>query len=74
MATVTAEIGSGTDVSPRMRQFSIISDEPESAGGTDKGPTPYEILLAGLASCTAVTLRLYADHKGIPLRKERHLE
>ena len=68
MATVTAEIGSGTDVSLRMRQFSVISDEPESAGGTDMGPTPYEILLGGLASCTAVTLRLYADHKGIPLR------
>lgn len=38
-----------------------------SAGGTDAGPTPYEILLGSLAACTTITLRLYADHKGIAL-------
>lgn len=69
MATVTAELGSGTNVTVRARQFSWLSDEPQSAGGTDTGPTPYEILLGGLAACTAVTLRLYANHKGIPLHR-----
>jgi len=67
MATVTAELGSGADVTLRARQFSWVGDEPEAAGGTDTGPTPYEILLGGLAACTAVTLRLYANHKGIRL-------
>ena len=67
MATVTAELGSGTVVNLRARQFSLVSDEPESAGGTDTGPTPYEILLGSLAACTALTLRLYANHKGIRL-------
>lgn len=67
MATVTAELGSGTDVRIDMRQFSWAADEPESAGGTDTGPTPYEILLASLAACICVTLRVYANHKGIRL-------
>jgi len=67
MAAVTAELGKGTDVSIHARQFSWVGDEPASAGGTDTGPTPYEILLGGLATCIAVTLRLYANHKGIQL-------
>ena len=67
MAVVTAELGRGTDVTVHARQFSFLGDEPESAGGTDTGPTPYEILLGGLATCIAITLRLYANHKGIHL-------
>lgn len=67
MATVTAELGSGTVVNICARQFPSVSDEPAPAGGTDTGPTPYEILLSSLAACTALTLRLYADHKGIQL-------
>lgn len=67
MAIVTADLGRGTAVTIRARQFESLSDEPEAAGGTDTGPTPYEILLGGLAACIAVTLRLYADHKGIAL-------
>lgn len=67
MAWVTAELRKGTAVSLRARDFSWTGDEPRSAGGTDMGPTPYEILLGGLAACTAVTLRLYANHKGIEL-------
>ena len=67
MATVTATLDEGTKVHISARHFSWNGDEPTNAGGSDAGPTPYEILLGGLASCIAVTLRLYANHKGIQL-------
>jgi putative redox protein len=45
----------------------IYVDEPEEIGGTDEGMNPAALLLASLGSCTAITLRMYADRKGIVL-------
>jgi len=45
----------------------LTADEPVSVGGLDSGPAPYDFLLAGLGACTAMTMRLYAEHKGLAL-------
>ena len=49
----------------------LIADEPTGVGGLDSGLGPYELLLASLGACTAMTLRLYADRKHLSLKSVR---
>ena len=54
-----------TEVEAGSHRF--VLDEPESAGGTNAGPTPYDAVAAGLGGCTAMTLHFYAKREKIPL-------
>ncbi|GAB3981926.1 OsmC family protein [Spirosoma terrae] len=68
MATISARI----ERSPYETHLStdsqvIVADEPLDAGGQDRGMRPGELLAGSLASCTVITLRMYADRKGWPL-------
>ena len=54
--------GFTTDIAAR--QHTLTADEPEKVGGNDFGPTPYELVAAGLGACTAMTMQMYARRKG----------
>ena len=64
---VSARVERGFRTAIAARRHDIIADEPRDLGGTDEGMTPYELLLASLSSCMALTMRMYADRKAWPL-------
>jgi putative redox protein len=70
LVTVT-EAGSGTFTRQiTAGQHQLVADEPRPVGD-DAGPTPYDLVLAGLGACTSMTVRMYADRKGWPLEQVR---
>jgi putative redox protein len=56
--TLKHEIEFGSD------EHRLVADEPEETGGSDEGPSPQELLAASLASCSAITMEMYANRKG----------
>jgi uncharacterized OsmC-like protein/alpha-beta hydrolase superfamily lysophospholipase len=67
-AVIVRETGQGRfqqEVTVGPHRF--LADEPVDVGGLDSGPGPYDLVLAGLGACTAMTLRLYAERKALPL-------
>jgi putative redox protein len=61
-ATATQKAGFTHDV--KVRKHTMTADEPADHGGEDLGPSPQELLAASLASCTAITMEMYAKRKG----------
>ena len=67
---VLIEIGAtGYQAKVQAGKHQFLVDEPESMGGKNTGPTPENLILASLGSCTAITLRMYAERKELPLEK-----
>ncbi len=65
---VVAENGKGRyQQEVRVGQHVLLADEPESVGGADAGPAPFDFLMAALGACTSMTLRMYAERKGLAL-------
>jgi putative redox protein len=69
MAQARASIGTiDYAVSITAGRHALTADETTEDGGSDNGPTPPELLCAALCACTSITLRMYAQRKGWPLR------
>ncbi len=65
--TVTAHSLQNLQVQIQASNHHILADEPESAGGEDQGPNPYDLLLSALAACKVMTVHLYARRKQWPV-------
>jgi putative redox protein len=72
IAIATATIGNETyKTELRARTHTIVADEPPDVGGKDLGPRPGDFIRMGLASCTVITLRMYANRKKLDVAKIR---
>ena len=65
MADIKVTFPGGKKVNSEIRGFVVPTDQPESAGGDNSAPTPFELFLASLASCTGITLLSFCQGKGI---------
>ncbi|MDH7447126.1 bifunctional alpha/beta hydrolase/OsmC family protein [Aquimarina sp. 2201CG14-23] len=70
---VVASLGNDDGFTTQMKvgNHYMVADEPESYGGNDFGPSPYEFVSAGLSACTAMTIKMYVARKGWDLQ---HIE
>jgi putative redox protein len=64
MRAISRRVGDRLRQTVKIREHELTADEPKDTGGDDSGPSPQELLAASLASCTAVTMEMYAARKG----------
>ena len=64
MRAISRRVGGQLKQDVAIREHRLTADEPREHGGDDSGPSPQELLAASLASCTAITMEMYADRKG----------
>jgi putative redox protein len=64
MRATARRVGDSLKHHVEVRDHKVTSDEPGDVGGTDAGPSPQELLAVSLASCSAITLEMYAKRKG----------
>ena len=67
MHDIHASTSGGYRVDAKAGDLVTVMDEPVASGGTESGPTPMETVLAALAGCSAITLKMYSERKGWPL-------
>ncbi|MBN8739302.1 MAG: osmotically inducible protein C [Lysobacterales bacterium 69-70] len=72
-ARVATVVSTPTDYAHRIQagRYDLVADEPPALGGQGAGPAPFDLYLASLAACTAITLRMYAQRKGWDLGEFR---
>jgi putative redox protein len=64
MKAISRRVSGKLEQHVAIRGHSVTADEPPDHGGEDSGPSPQELLAASLASCTAITMEMYAERKG----------
>ena len=64
MRAITRRVDGKLEQTIAIRSHRLTADEPRESGGEDAGPSPQELLAASLASCTAITMEMYAERKG----------
>ena len=64
MKAISRRVSGKLEQDVTVREHRLTADEPREHGGEDTGPSPQELLAASLASCTAITMEMYAERKG----------